>query len=369
MRYSNQLMSMVILFFTSLFLAGCSNNASQEDTAGKPAGSTQETEILLQYLEENGNIINDKTIPYFITAPELYTHLKGSNYHIIDVRKPREFKRGHIENAVNIQPENILHYFENKIEPNSFEKIAIVCGNSQLSGYVTLILRLLGYDNTYNLKFGMSSWNQELARRYWWANISNDLVGLLDVKTYPKQEPGNLPAIQTGQNTGYEILRARAEEALNINWDEVSIDYMEIWENPEEYYVVNYWPEALYNMGHLPTAVQYNPKQSLHSTEDIYTLPTDKPIITYCFTGQNASYVSGFLSVLGYQFRNLDYGANTFMHETLRQTQTKPSRWFQEAHVSDFPVSRKHLAPGAGDSEQDTVPVETVETTSAQGGC
>ncbi|MFP4288441.1 MAG: rhodanese-like domain-containing protein [Bacteroidales bacterium] len=368
MKHSNQLINIAFLSLVFVFLAGCNNNQSEKEPV-KTSGSTQETEILLQYLEENGNIINDKTIPYFITAPELYTHLRASNYHIIDVRTPREFKRGHIENAVNIQPKNILHYFENKIEPNSFEKIAIVCGNSQLSGYVTLILRLLGYDNTFNLKFGMSSWDQELARRYWWANISNDLVGLLDIKEYPKNEPGKLPAINTGKNSGYEILRARAREALNINWGEVSIDYLELWENPEDYYIVNYWPEALYNMGHLPTAVQYNPKKSLHSTEDIYTLPTNKPIVTYCFTGQNASYVSGFLSVLGYQFKNLDYGANSFMYETLMQTQTNPNKWFQEMHISDFPVSRKHLAPNAGNSGQDTVPTETEESTTVEGGC
>ncbi len=352
------------LLLAVLVMASCSGPTSQQEERKTQAN---EAEILLQYLEENGDIVNEPSIPFFINADEIYENLNGSNYHVIDVRSTREFNRGHILDAVNVQPEEILDYFENRIEPNSFEKIAVVCNNSMLSGYTVAILRMLGYDNTYNLRFGLSSWHDDIARRFWYANISDDLIGRLERTSHPKNEPGQLPSLNTGKTTGYEILRARAQNALQVNWEEeISISYLDIIEQPDAFYTVNYWPQNLYDQGHLPGAIQYNPKKSFHSDEDILTLPTDEPIVVYCFTGQNASYASAYLAVMGYDFRSLDYGANTFMHETLLNTQPA-GRSFSERHVHNLPLVRDGLMQPTDPPE---APAEVQEEViSAQGGC
>ncbi len=351
----------ILVFLIPALLVSCSERQTQTEQVSE----VNEAEILLQYLEENGNIVNEPSIPFFVNAEEVYNNLNGSNYHVIDVRSTREFRRGHIENAVNVQPENILDYFENRIEPNSFEKIAIVCNNSMLSGYVTAIVRMLGYNNTFNMRFGLSSWHDDIARRAWFANISNDLEGRLETTPHPKNDPGSLPVINTGKTNGYDILRERALEALNINWDDVSINYLDIIEEVENYYVINYWPQALYDQGHLPGAIQYNPKKSFHSEEDIFTLPVDQPLVVYCFTGQNAAYASAFLSLMGYDFRSLDYGANSFIHETMINTQPA-GRAFSEIHVKNYPLVRDGLLQPADPAAQ---PEEKEEVVTAQGGC
>ncbi len=351
----------ILLLAALLVFAGCSGTETEKETTS----SVNEAEILLQYLEAHGDIVNHPDIPYFINAEEVYNNLNGSNYHVIDVRIPREFNRGHIQGAVNVQPENILDYFENRIEPNSFKKIAIVCANSQLSGYVTAILRKLGYDNIYNMRFGLSAWHDDIARRFWYANLSNDLIGRLETVPHPKNPPGELPVLATGETDGYSILRARAKEALQINWDDISIDYLDILEQVEDYYVINYWPQALYDQGHLPGAIQYNPKKAFHSEEDILTLPVERPLVVYCFTGQNAAYASAYLALLGYDFRSLDYGANSFMHQIMLDTQP-PGRAFSERHVKNYPLMRDGLM------QMETNRTKTVEqevVTTAQGGC
>lgn len=351
-----------ILPLAAVFIiAGCSGT----ETSEQPLTSLNEAEVLLHYLETQGDIVNEPAIPYFINAEEVYNNLNGSNYHVIDVRIPREFNRGHIQGAVNVQPENILDYFENRIEPNSFEKIAIVCNNAQLSGYVTAILRMLGYDNIYNMRFGMSSWHDDVARRFWYANLSDDLVGRLEMTPHPKAPPGELPDLSTGKTEGYDILRARAQEVLQINWDDISIDYLDILEQVEDYYVINYWPQALYDQGHLPGAIQYNPKKAFHSEEDILTLPVDRPLVVYCFTGQNAAYANAFLALLGYEFRSLDYGANSFMHQIMLDTQP-PGRAFSERHVKNYPLMRDGLMQMETNRAK---PVEQEVVTTAQGGC
>ena len=361
MRHKRLIPNIAAILLLSLVLGSCGQREAQTEQIS----GVNEAEILLHYLEENGNIVNAQAIPYFINAEDVYNNMNGSNYHVVDVRSPREFHRGHIENAVNVQPENILDYFENRIEPNSFEKIVIVCNNSQLSGYVAAILRMLGYDNISNMRFGLSAWHDDIARRAWYANISDDLLGRLETTPHPKNEPGQLPVLNTGKTDGYEILRERAQKVLEIRWEDVSIDYLDILEEVEDYYIINYWPQALYDQGHLPGAIQYNPKKAFHSDEDILTLPTDQPIVVYCFTGQNAAYANAFLALLGYDFRSLDYGANSFIHQTMITTQP-PGRAFSEIHVKNYPLVRGGLldppAPGAQ-------PQEKEEVVTVEGGC
>ena len=342
-------------------LTGCSGTETSEQSVT----SLNEAEVLLHYLENHGDIVNEPSIPFFINAEEIYNNLNGSNYLVIDVRTPREFNRGHIADAVNVQPEDILDYFEKRIEPNSFEKIAIVCSNAHLSGYVTAILRMLGYDNTYNMRFGMSAWHDDVARRFWYANLSDDLIGRLEMTPHPKAPPGGLPVISTGKTDGYDILRARAEKVLHISWEDISIDYLDILEQVEDFYVINYWPQALYDQGHLPGAIQYNPKKAFHSDEDILTLPTNRPLVVYCFTGQNASYANAFLALMGYEFRSLDYGANSFIHQTMVTTQ-RAGRSFTEIHVKNYPLVRDGLIQRTTEQAK---PAEKVEITAAQGGC
>jgi rhodanese-related sulfurtransferase len=361
MKRFNIFLNQIVVLILALIYTSCSG--PQQET--QVQSSINEAEILLNYLEENGNIVNDTLIPYFVNAVEVFANLNAGNYHIIDVRPVKEFKRGHIPDAINIQPENILDYFEKQIEPNSFEKIAIVCNNAQLSGYVVSVLRMLGYNNTFNMRFGMSSWNESVARRSWSANISDDLIGRLEIAPHPKNEPGALPVINTGKTNGYDILRAQAQKALEVKWSDVGIDYIDALENKDNYYIINYWPEALYNQGHLPGSVQYAPKKAFHSQADIYTLPTDKPIVVYCFTGQNAAYANGFLAVMGYSFKSLDYGANSFMHATLKVSQPA-GRVFSDNHIKNFPLERDGLNSISTDA---AAPAEIIDVTTAAGGC
>jgi rhodanese-related sulfurtransferase len=206
LKFSSVILPVIIL------LASCSGAGHQKESSGQ----LNEAEILLNYLEENGNIINHPDIPFFVSAEEVSNNLKGSNNLVIDLRPSVEFELGHIENSVNVLPANILDYFGNRIEPNSFEKIILVCGNSHLSGYTTAILRMLGYKNIFNIRFGLSSWNESVARRYWSANISNSLIGNLEITPHTKNQPGKLPQINTRKTSGYEILRERAQQALEV---------------------------------------------------------------------------------------------------------------------------------------------------------
>lgn len=332
-----------IVFFiliAIMVLAGCGKDRKEE----KPAPSIVETEILLAYLEEQGNLLNSEEIPALIDAHDVYQMLVASNVHIIDLRPVEEYAAGHIMHSVNVLPASILHHFEQRIDPTGFDMIVLVCNDAQISSFVSAVLIFMGYDNVASLRFGLSSWDKEIAESHWLSVISDHLEGKLVNEPTNKHPKTSLPAIVTGHSNAYHILRTRAEHVLASNLSEKILSINDITANPGQYYIMNYVPEAMYNRGHLPGAVQYTPKSSLHSSQYLETVPNDKPVVLYCFTGHHSSYAAAFLSLLGYDAYHIGYGYNSFIHSTIKATE-RPGRVFTEDRIMHYPLVGRDDAP------------------------
>ncbi len=348
------------MVLTFLLLAGC---GSDRQAAG-PVPSVVETELLLAYLEDNGNLLNSEHIPALVDAEAVYQRLVAQNMHVIDLRPAEEYAAGHIAHIVNVTPEIILQHFEQRIQPTSFEQIVLVCNDAMLSGYVAAVLLFLGYDNVAALRFGLSSWDEEVAKKHWLAVLSDHLQDELETTSNPKNPTGELPALATGHSNPYRILRQRAEDILNDHAEGYTLSIDKLSELTKDPYLVNYWPEPLYNRGHLAGAIQYTPKAALHSSTYLLTIPTDRPVVTYCFTGQHSSFATAFLRLLGYEAYNLAYGANSFIHRIMVETE-RPTRSFTEATVNNLPLSGKdgETGPDPAIQQRDEEPVPVI------GGC
>ena len=330
-----------IFFVASMLFISCKQNkTTEEKTATETVKiAIDEFEVLASYLENNGDFINSKTIPALITSKEVYENIDNKKYKIIDMRKSEDFAKGHIKNAINVSAKDMMNHFENNTTP-TYEKIVIVCYSGQPSSYVASIMRLLGYNNVFAMKAGMSSWNKDLAKEYWLKNISNDFADQLEEVPNDKLAKGGHPSLETGKTKGKDILKVRAQEALNTPYKSLIVKAPELFKNPANYYIINYWPEAKYNSGHIPGAVQYTPKKSLNTNADLYTLPTDKEIVTYCFTGQHAAFATAYLHILGYDAKALDYGANSFMNIEMKN---KEDDWhaFTSKKIANYKVVTK----------------------------
>jgi len=61
-------------------------------------------------------------------------------------------------------------------------------------------------------------------------------------------------------------------------------------------------------------------------------IPTDMPVVVYCWTGQHASQVVAYLNLLGYDAYDLANGANALFH-----TDLTASKWGDGAK-NDYPL-------------------------------
>tara|TARA_B100000287_G_scaffold323736_1_gene307766 strand:- start:210 stop:527 length:318 start_codon:yes stop_codon:yes gene_type:complete len=99
----------------------------------------------------------------FITLVTLIlsTALIANDYYLIDVRTPEEFKSGYLEDAINIEWQNIKN-LNKEIKKN--DKIYLYCRSGNRSGKAKEILINLGYKNVINIG-GLKEASENLSLR------------------------------------------------------------------------------------------------------------------------------------------------------------------------------------------------------------
>ncbi len=259
--------------------------------------------------------IADIGIQYFntgtknITAAALYEDMTNDvELFIIDYRSADHFALGHIEGAHNWAIGDLM---DNLGEIPAGAKVINVCYTGQTASQATAILRLLDYD-AYNLLWGMCGWT------------SDESVNLGKWNVQPGGQ--TLSTDATPATTTYEVPEALSEattvgdaimeladayyEGGTKNISAASVfELLNDGDDSNDPYVVNYWPESQYLLGHIPGAYMVEP--GTLSLDVLATLPTDRQIVVYCYTGQTSSQLTPFLRVLGYDVYSMLFGINS----------------------------------------------------------
>jgi len=315
---------LIILLLASLFIYSCEKD--KEDPVN-------ESEVLATYLESADSPLHkdyvNSDMPSIIAASEVKTLNETSQVYIIDIRSAADFALGHIKNAHNVALADILTHIKG-VNLSTYTRVAVVCYTGQTAGFATSLLRFMGYDKAFSMKWGMCSWHADFAGK-WNTAIAggNAYQTQFTATATAKNAAGNMPVLSTGKTTGQEILEARVAFLLTEGFTPASVNTQTLFGNLSGYYIVNYWTEAQYtDPGHITGAVQYTPKESIKLAADLKTLPTDKPIALYCFTGQTSAFLSAYLRLLGYDAKSVLYGANGMIYDKMvakQMTVFKPS--------------------------------------------
>ena len=328
-------MKKTVYYLVVLFIATSILSSFKSTDQKKLDNPPTEFELLVQYIEENGNFINSELAPPLVMATEIKENVKNKKYLVLDIRSESWFDYGHIKNAKNVKGPELLNYFENDIDPANFDKITVVCYSGQSAAYYSSLLRLYGYSNVYSMKWGMSSWDEEFAANSWVKNSKNDFADKLETTVNEMPVKGEFPTLSTGKTDGKEILKERIKATFAKPYKEFIVKAEVAFETPGDYFIVNYVNEERYNFGHIQGAVRYNPTTTLSSQTELYTLPTNKKVLVSCDTGQSAAYVVAYLHVIGYEVGNLAYGANSYMNALLIE---KGWNGFSTNEIKNFPI-------------------------------
>ena len=307
------LLFLISFLFLSVFISSCEKDST-------PA--INESEVLATYLESADSPLHkdfvNTDMPTIIAASEVKTLNTTGQVYIIDIRSAADFATGHIKNAHNVAFADLASHIKG-VNLATYTKVAIVCYTGQTAGYGACLLRLLGYDKVYSMKWGMSSWNASFAGKWNTAVSSGNTFASQFTSTATAKGPaGNLPVLSTGKTTGQEILEARVNALLAEGFTPASVTNQIVFGNLTGYYIVNYWPANHYgDPGHIPGAVQYTPKEAIKLSTDLKTMPADKMIAVYCYTGQTSAYLVAYLRLLGYDAKSIMYGTNGMIYDKM----------------------------------------------------
>ena len=309
------------LYWLSILFAFLFFTACNKDDDPTPTPQVNESEVLAKFLESTASPLQkdyfNTDMPSIMAASEVKTLNETGQVYIIDIRSLDDFNNlGHIANAHQVDFANILTHVQG-INMDDYTKVAIVCYTGQTASYAASLLRIMGYDKVFSMKWGMCSWNEDFAGS--WNNAianGNAYATQFTSDATEKGAKGDMPTLSTGETTGMKILESRMNSVIADGF--AKITNATVFGNLSNYYILNYWPAAHYeNPGHIPGAMQYTPKESIRTDLDLKTLPTDKTIVVYCYTGQTSAYLTAYLRLLGYDAQSLLFGTNGMIYDLM----------------------------------------------------
>jgi rhodanese-related sulfurtransferase len=338
----------ILWLILALSLGACNNQSNNQASDNQSANKSEtktvsvqvgaESQMLLDDLAANGDYVNSREFPSLIDASKVHEMI-GANQLIIDLRSIQSFKNGHISGAIQKDFAQLPAYFESGIKPFEYERIILLSDDGQTAAYATMLLRLMGYGNVFAMRWGMSSWNKDFAQTGWMAACSSSFQHLLDTVTYQAPQATALPELKTGASSGEAVGTVRFQQLFEAGLDKVNIDAASVFNNPENYFIINYDRKDKYEAGHIPGAIRFKPNATLGIINEMASIPHDKTVVVYCGTGHNSAFVTAYLRLFGYDARTLAFGNNSFMYDKMLADRSLLS-WlpFTSEDVYDFKV-------------------------------
>ncbi len=117
-------------------------------------GAKYATIIVMQYETSQETLYKE------VSAEEAKSLVQSRDVLVLDVRTPREFYAGHLEDAKLI-PVQQLEARISEIEDHKDKEILLYCRSGNRSTVAAEILRRNGFRKLYNMRHGIREWQQE----------------------------------------------------------------------------------------------------------------------------------------------------------------------------------------------------------------
>lgn len=122
------------------------------------ASCGEDQEKVDQGVEKDNTEYTGAKVNKSVTRAEFETLLKKKDAQLIDVRTPKEYTSGHIENAINI--DYYANDFKSKLaELDRNKPVLVYCKTENRTRETAKILEELGFNEVYTLEGGFTLWD------------------------------------------------------------------------------------------------------------------------------------------------------------------------------------------------------------------
>jgi rhodanese-related sulfurtransferase len=311
---------LALLLVALVAFAGCSD----DDDPIVPVHVDTAFEVLAA---AGADYINDAAdCPGVVSASTIQGQESG--YTIIDIRAESAYLDGHIPGSFH---SSLVTLVDDLLTLPTDKPYLLVCYSGQSAGHAKIAMELLGYDDVKSIGFGMCGWSTE-TNGSWEGNYGDNLVGApetannsddLTTHTWPVLEDLGYAA---GSVVVERVKDTLAENFKSIKYINSTSPADQLMGHEDEYFIINYFGLDDYTganilttgvPGHIEGAFQFTPNGSLGIDQMLENVPTDMPVVVYCWTGQHSSQITFYLNMLGYEAYSLSFGSNGLFHSDL----------------------------------------------------
>jgi len=213
---------------------------------------------------------------------------------ILDIRSAADYAEGHVKGAVNLPWGPAISDGLGQIPAD--QPVFVYCYTGQTAGQAVMTLNLAGFDaRSVNL-----GWNLGISKVEGVDAVVSTDEAVLSGTTEINAD------VQTALNAYYKGLADVSETPYkNYKISEDNLKAM-IDADDESIQILSVRKAADYAKGHIAGAINIPFGKQMAS--DFDTLPMDKTIVVYCYTGQTAGQTTAALRVLGYDAVSLNGG-------------------------------------------------------------
>lgn len=268
------------------------------------------------------DVVEETVMNYFANLPADNSMIKqdlfvekvkaGEDLFILDIRQPDVYNEGHIKGAINVPWGPAFPECLDKLPAD--RTIYVYCYTAQTANQTVALLNFAGFE-AKSVRFG---WNLGITRVPGYEDIvetkANDFSDVTPVEIDPEirdaieEYYAGLADVKDTMFKNYKI----SEDVLN----------MLVEAEDESIYILSIRQAKHFAEGHIPGAVNIPWGKGMQ--ESFGSLPEDKKIVVYCYTGQTAGQTVAGLRMLGYDAVSLNGGIGT--------PSNKPYGWLNKGY-------------------------------------
>ncbi len=298
----NKLILMIVTMLILVLVAGCGTPAPETQT--EPAEKIEKT-APVEVSSDTGfmelaveNYFADKPAHNYKIAQDAFVEKvkNEEDMFVLDIRQPDVYAEGHIKGAVNAPWGTSISDNLDKLPMD--KPVYVYCYTGQTAGQTVALLNFAGVE-AYSVNLG---WNLGISKLAGVEEVTVTEASEFDASVSNEIDKDMMAAI-----TSYFEGLADVSDSIYKNY-KISEDNLKqlIDDKDDSIYILSVRAADAFESGHIARA--FNIPWAAGMQESFNTIPSDKTIVVYCYTGQTAGQTTAALRMLGYDAVSLNGG-------------------------------------------------------------